>query len=338
MIHLGSKTGLYSGFVIFFISFACVPARQFNDLKERDRKAAVEREILIEENERMSVENSEMKAKIARLEDELEKLTGEKKDIAAETSDLKEEYNRLTQKYQDLQKTQEALLRGHNRETRRLLRQLQSAQEDLQKKEDRLKDLEISISERMQDLENLQTNLEERNARLSELERILNQKDSVVQALKDKVSAALLGFEDEGLSVEIRNGKVYVSLEEKLLFGSGSTRVDPKGKSALKRLARVLEQNPDINIMIEGHTDDVPVRPSEAMQDNWDLSVKRATAVVRILLDGSSIDPKRLTASGRGEYLPVDPGKSPEARQKNRRTEIILTPKLDELFRILETN
>ncbi|MFW5781215.1 MAG: OmpA/MotB family protein, partial [Bacteroidota bacterium] len=178
----------------------------------------------------------------------------------------------------------------------------------------------------------------ERNARLLELETILARKDSAVNALRNKVAAALIGFENEGLSVDIKNGKVYVSLEEKLLFPSGSTRIDARGINALKKLARVLEENKDINITIEGHTDDVPVIASAAMKDNWDLSVKRATAVVRILLDNSSIDPKRLTASGRGEYMPLDTGKTSEARQKNRRTEIILTPKLDELFQILESN
>ena len=125
-------------------------------------------------------------------------------------------------------------------------------------------------------------------------------------------------------------------MEEKLLFGSGSTEVDPRGKTALKKLAAVLEQNPDINITIEGHTDDVPVIPGSKYADNWDLSVLRATSIIRILLDGSTIDPKRLTAAGRGQYQPVDPAKTSEARQKNRRTEIILTPNLDELFQILD--
>ena len=157
-----------------------------------------------------------------------------------------------------------------------------------------------------------------------------------MNALRDIVSKALYGFEGQGLTVNIKNGKVYVSLEEQLLFKSGSTEVDSRGVDALKRLARVLEQNPEINIMIEGHTDDVPIRRGGTIKDNWDLSVLRATSIVRILLDGARIDPTRLTTSGRGEYLPVDPASSPEARRKNRRTEIILSPKLDELFKILE--
>ena len=171
-----------------------------------------------------------------------------------------------------------------------------------------------------------------------ELQQILDRKDSAVNALKNKVSNALLGFEGQGLTVEMKNGKVYVSLDEKLLFRSGSYQVDPKGKQALNQLGTVLERNPDVNIMIEGHTDDVPYRGGGALKDNWDLSVMRATSVLKILLDNSRIEPSRLTAAGRGEYQPVDPANTAGARSRNRRTEIILTPKLDELLRILETN
>ena len=145
-----------------------------------------------------------------------------------------------------------------------------------------------------------------------------------------------MGFEGQGLSVTRKNGKVYVSLEEKLLFKSGSTVVDPNGVRALKQLAVVLASNPEINIMIEGHTDDVPFRKGSAIRDNWDLSVLRATSIVRILLEDSNIDPVRITVAGRGEYLPVDPADTPEARTKNRRTEIILSPDFTEIFRILE--
>ena len=140
------------------------------------------------------------------------------------------------------------------------------------------------------------------------------------------------------LAVEMKNGKVYVSLEEQLLFKSGSTVVDPKGVSAIKKLAEVLAVNPDINIMVEGHTDDVPYISSTSIQDNWDLSVKRATAIVRILMENSRIEGSRIIASGRSKYQPVIDSKAPDARKKNRRTEIILTPKLDELFQILESN
>ena len=138
------------------------------------------------------------------------------------------------------------------------------------------------------------------------------------------------------LTVTRKDGRVYVSMEEKLLFQSGSTQVDPNGVRALRQLAAVLAKNPDINITIEGHTDDVPFRKGSSIKDNWDLSVLRATSIVRILLDGSNVNPRRLTVSGRGEFYPVDPADTPEARRKNRRTEIILSPDFTELFRILD--
>jgi chemotaxis protein MotB len=213
---------------------------------------------------------------------------------------------------------------------------LQLAQKDLQTRESELNRMSADVSAKQAALEKTQSELDQRNARLAELEQALRNQEITLKLLKQKVSDALLGFEKQGLTVTQKNGKVYVSLDEKLLFKSGSTVVDQKGVAALKKLAGVLEQNPDINVMIEGHTDDVPVIPGSAYMDNWDLSVLRATSIVRILLDGSTIDPKRLTTAGRSQYLPVDPAKTAEARQKNRRTEIILSPKLDELYKIID--
>jgi chemotaxis protein MotB len=159
----------------------------------------------------------------------------------------------------------------------------------------------------------------------------------VVAALKAKVNDALLGFTDKGLSITQKNGKVYVSMDEKLLFKSGSYDIDPQGASAIKELGKVLAANADINVMIEGHTDDVPYHGKGDMKDNWDLSVKRATTIVRTLLD-AGVSGKRVIASGHAEYAPLSTDKTTASRQKNRRTEIILTPKLDELFSILESN
>ena len=188
------------------------------------------------------------------------------------------------------------------------------------------------------DLDQLTSELDRRNARLLELEQILDAQQKAVKDLKAKVSDALFGFENNGLTVTMKNGKVYVSLDEKLLFKTGSYTIDSNGREALKKLAAVLARNRDIQITIEGHTDDVPyISSGGPIDDNWDLSVKRATTVVRVLLDGSGIAPERLTAAGRGEYLPVDPAKTATARQKNRRTEIILTPDLGELYRIIDS-
>jgi len=147
-----------------------------------------------------------------------------------------------------------------------------------------------------------------------------------------------MGFEGKGLTVHMKDGKVYVSLEEKLIFASGKWDVSNEGVAALKDLAKVLEKNPDISILIEGHTDNVPLSSQNQVKDNWDLSTMRATSIVKILLANGKIDPKRLVASGRGEYLPVVPNNSPANKAKNRRTEIILSPKLDELMQIIGSN
>ncbi|TXK33228.1 OmpA family protein [Pontibacter qinzhouensis] len=186
-------------------------------------------------------------------------------------------------------------------------------------------------------IDRLNADLKAREQRLAELQRILDEKDKAVNALRAKVSSALLGFNDKDLTINVRNGKVYVSLAEQLLFQSGSTKVDPKGVDALRKLATVLKEQQDVNVLVEGHTDDVPIaRGTVGMQDNWDLSVLRATEITRILAN-AGVDPTRVTPSGRSLYVPLDGAKTKEARQKNRRTEIILTPKLDELFQILET-
>ncbi len=183
----------------------------------------------------------------------------------------------------------------------------------------------------------MQYEVEKRNERLQELEIALKQKDAMMAELKSKVSSALLGFENNGLTITQKNGKVYVSMDEKLLFQTGSYAVDPRGVEAIKNLAKVLEQNRGIQVLVEGHTDNVPYRSGGGhIQDNWDLSVKRATSIVRILLEHSNIDPERVTAAGRGEFFPVDPANTTEAKQKNRRTEIILIPDMDKLYDILE--
>ena len=329
---------IFADIVILLSLIACVPPSQFKETQLENQNCQEERDLLISSNEKLTVENTELKSNLENNKDIVKKLSSDSLKQQEEINYLKKQHAQLTQQYNDLKKAQDELLSGSATETRKLLNQLQATQSDLQKREDQLNQLSRSVDEKKRNLDELKAELEKRNQRLTELERILVRKDSAVNALKQKVSAALLGFENQGLTVTQKNGKVYVSLEEQLLFKSGSSEVDANGVSALKKLARVLEQNPDINIMIEGHTDDVPVIKGSAFADNWDLSVQRSTSIVRILLDGTSINPKRLLASGRGEFMPVDPAKTSEARQKNRRTEIILTPKLDELFRILETN
>jgi chemotaxis protein MotB len=171
---------------------------------------------------------------------------------------------------------------------------------------------------------------------LEEIKRLLAERDEKMNALREKIANALLGFTDKGLTVDIRNGKVYVSLSNQLLFTSGSTKIDEQGKNALKDLASVLNDNEDINILVEGHTDDQAVTSGHRFKDNWELSVLRATEVVNYLQKEGQVNPKRMIASGKGEYTPVREGSTPDARSLNRRTEIILTPNLEEIFEVIK--
>jgi chemotaxis protein MotB len=316
--------------------FACVPSNQFREVDTKRVNLQADRDEIFAENEMLTVENREMKAIIGQVEKQKEKFVEDSIRLYNEIQKADQEIAVLKRQYSDLQETHDALLRGNARETRRLLNELQSSQEDLLRKQQTLAELEGNVSEQRQDLTRLRAELEARNARLMEMEEMLQRKDQLMNTLRQTVADALLGFEGQGLTVTQKNGKVYVSLQNQLLFSSGSTVVDQNGQQALRQLAAVLAKNPDISIMIEGHTDDVPFRKGSSIKDNWDLSVLRATSIVRILLESDQIDPRMITVAGRGEFLPVDPADTPEARAKNRRTEIILSPDLDELYRILE--
>lgn len=221
-------------------------------------------------------------------------------------------------------------------DTMRLHRQLadlNGTYTDLQKSNNKLNS---NYNETSSKAKQLAADLEKREARLKEVEDILRKRDEATNALKNKLQQALLGFQQSGLTVDIRNGKVYVSLADKLLFPSGSIIIDEKGKAALKQLAEVLNKEPDINMAVEGHTDDKKVINLGQIKDNWDLSVLRATSVTRYLTEVEKVDPKRLTATGKSEFQPIDPAATTEARAKNRRIEIVLTPKLDELYNLIK--
>jgi len=327
------------------IFFSCVPSRQFEELKSKQTKCEEDKASLMDEN-------TGLKSKVTELEEQLTDISKRIKALEYDTTIMGNSLRKLTVNYDKLDATYERLLdqmgkieSGNKEDNKKLMAELQSTKEDLQKKEDELRKLELALNSKENNLNNLNSDLdktkkelEAREKRVKELEGVLSRKDSVVKALKDKVAEALLGFKENGLTVEIKNGKVYVSVEERLLFASGSWAVDIKGQEALKKLAKVLETQEGVNILIEGHTDDVPYNGSGNVKDNWDLSVMRATAIVKILTANSKINPKQLTAAGRSEYLPLDAAKTADARKKNRRTEIIITPKLDELFQILENN
>lgn len=314
---------------IFFLG-SCVPASKLDDMTARKSKCEENLATIRAENLDLSTKNTENAKTIADLQ-------RDKSDLEKDTTQSGMAYRRLTSLYAELSSSYEKLLANNEKlmagktdEAKKVLGQLQSTQEELFKKEDELKKKEMELNQ-------LSQQLKLRESKVSELQNILDKKDSTVKALKENVSKALMGFSGSGLTVTQKNGKVYVSLEERLLFATGSTIVDKKGEEALKELAKVLEKNTDINVLIEGHTDNVPIAGGP-IKDNWDLSVLRATSVVRILLKNSGINPVRLTPAGKGEYVPVDSANSTEARKRNRRIEVILTPKLDELFQVLESN
>jgi len=313
------KIGLLIGLVVLLSS--CVSMKQFKDVQD---KLNAENEQLKQNKMELEATNTELKSRVEQLVAQNKELRSQLEDALYNANMQKQNNSALQKEMDDLQKQLETSNTGSSAEISRLLTELKNTQGDLNTREDKLRAAEKE--------------LEERNAKLIDLQNILAQKDQAVKDLKKKVMDALVGFNNNGLTVHEKNGKVYVSLEEKLLFKTGQWNVDPKGQEAILQLGQVLAKNPDINIMVEGHTDDVPMHGSGEVKDNWDLSVMRATAVVKILTQNKQIDPKRIIAAGRSEYLPLSTDKTPEGRQMNRRTEIILTPNLDELLKIIEVN
>lgn len=194
--------------------------------------------------------------------------------------------------------------------------------------------LSTDAANKASQLNKSQQELADQQQRLEHLQALMDQQKKATQEIRKKMADALVGFNSNELTVSIKNGKVYVSLQENLLFPSGSAVVNPKGKEALGKLADVLNVNPDITVDIEGHTDSIPIRGR--YKDNWDLSTARANSIVRILTQDYKVDPVRVIASGHSQYDPVQSNSTSEGRALNRRTEIILSPKLDELYRLLE--
>jgi len=309
---------------IIFLITSCVSSRKFNQLTGDFQECENTVQSLREQNQALNIQNTELKTQVEKQMKDIEDLSAKLDENTRKLENTLGINQRLSQINAELEDQLKTLKTGSSEEIAQLLEKLQQTQSDLQKREDILK--------------TAQNELEQRSLRMKELEDALKQKDDAVKQLRQKVMDALLGFDNKGLTIHEKNGKVYVSLDEQLLFKTGQWEVDPKGQQALSKLAEVLGQNPDINVLVEGHTDDVPMRGSGEVKDNWDLSVVRATAVTRILLKNKAIDPKRITSAGRGEFFPIDEANTPEARQKNRRTEIILTPRLDEIFKILESN
>ncbi|MGZ3755746.1 MAG: OmpA family protein [Mucilaginibacter sp.] len=258
---------------------------------------------LLAERDSLSNRSVNLEAEIARLQGDTASLHHQIAQLNHEAADLNERIKGLNGNVADIQKKYEGLNNNYNATTSKV-----SA---------------------------LTADLQKREARLKEVEDILRKRDEASNALKEKLQKALLGFQQSGLTVDIRNGKVYVSLADKLLFPSGSIIINENGKTALKQFAAVLNKEPDINIAVEGHTDDKKVINLGQIKDNWDLSVLRATSVTRYLTEVENVDPHRLTATGKSEFQPIDPANSNDARAKNRRIEIVLSPKLDELYNLI---
>ena len=317
---------------------SCVPQRLMEETKAKLSTCETESAAAKKNATELEAKNAEMKETIAKDEKD---LAGLKRDTAILGTNLRllsNKYDKLNLVNDQLLDKYNRMLAGSEKDNAKLSGQLQMTQEQLLKKEDELKALELKLNKQQQDLDALSAELKKREARVNELEEVLRKKDQATADLKKKLQDALMGFEGKGLTITQKNGKVYVSMDESLLFESGKTSVQPKGIEALKNVAKVLEQNADINVLIEGHTDDVPMVGRGEIKDNWDLSVIRATSVTKIILQNSKTDPTRITSAGRGEFFPLDGAKTPEARKKNRRTEIILTPKLDELLKVLGSN
>lgn len=321
-----------------FLCFSCVPTRQFQELQSKQQNCQDELDMEKEKNLKLSESNNELSGKLEVLDEKYKNILADTLQISRRLQSARERLSRIEKSNQDLLNQLAGMQAGNAKETKVLLGQIKKAQNELRLREDEVIALEKEMDARKRTLDTLQAELNKRDKRLQELESALNRKDEAVRALKQKVMNALTGFDGNGLSITTKNGKVYVSMDEKLLFKSGSYQVDQRGVEALGHLARVLAQNKDINVMIEGHTDNVTYNGSGELKDNWDLSVKRATSIVRILVNNKSIDAKRLTVAGRSKYVPIGTNATADGRSKNRRTEIILTPKLDELFKILESN
>ncbi len=295
-----------------FLSSSCiVPKKKYDEL--------------LAQKVRTDGDLTERTAQLEKAEKELKELESRIAQLKADTTSVGVDLRANKQKLAGLEKEHEEL----NSYYKNLLNSSGKLNRDLA-----MQQQQLDRTRRMND--SLNTSLIEREKKVAELETVLANKDKAVSDLKNRISNALLNFKESDLTVEVKNGKVYVSLAEQLLFGSGSIAVDKKGVTALQQLAKALKDQQDINITVEGHTDNVPIsKKSQYMNDNWDLSVMRATSITRILTS-AGLSPKQVTAAGRGEYVPLALNDTPDNKAKNRRTEIVVTPNLDELFKLLE--
>lgn len=314
------KKLLLATFLLSIFSSCIVTKKKYDAMLAQKVRTEADLADRAAELEKANADLTTLNDQLNKLKDDTTKLGIDKRSTSQRLAQLEKEHTQLNTHYTNLLSNSGKLNRDYTQQQEQLL----AIQQNLE----RTRKLNDSLS----------VSLAEREKKVQELELVMANKDKAVQDLKNRVSNALLNFKENDISVKVKNGKVYVSLAEQLLFGSGSIEVDSKGVTALQQLAKAIKDQKDINIMVEGHTDNVPIsKKSQYMQDNWDLSVMRATSITKILTK-AGVSPKQITASGRGEFTPLTANDNAQNKQKNRRTEIIITPNLDELFRILESN
>ncbi len=303
---------------------SCVSPKVYKDLEAKYADLKQENKNLARENYKLSKANTAAENELKQLKAAYDEAIAQRDNLQAEYNATKASLDNLKSSYEALEKNSSRAIAENSQKNRELLAQLEAKEQALEAENSRL--------------EKLKRELQDRSSRVAELEKLIADKDAAMTALKNAISSALTDFEGKGLTVEQRDGKVYVSMENKLLFSSGSWAVGAEGRRAVEQLGSVLAQNPDIAVLIEGHTDNVPYSGNGPLTSNWDLSTKRATSIVNILRENREINPENLTAAGRGEFAPVALNDNPDGRAKNRRIEVILTPKLDELSKLLNEN
>ena len=302
------------GLLVMALSTSCVSKKIYNDLESKYADLKKETRSVADENANLLKAKNQLELERDALKNDLAKVKSEREKLLAEAAALRDKMSLLQSSYAALEKNSGEALQANMNKNRDLLSQLDAKAKALAIEQERLS----KSAQRLQELENL-----------------IAAKEATMRKLKETLSNALNGFEGKGLTVEQKNGKVYVSMENKLLFNSGSWSVGSEGKKAVVELGKVLGENPDIAVLIEGHTDNDPYAGSGPIADNWDLSTKRATAIVSILSENKAINKKNLTAAGRGQFSPLAGNETAEGKAKNRRIEIILTPRLDEIAEML---
>lgn len=311
----------------------CVPQRKFAEMKTAKDSSETENNELHKQLDNLNASNKEQGTTIETLKKSVNKLNEDTTLYGKEYRRIRVMYDKVNDLNNELLSKNEKLYNNSLEENKKLLRDLERAKEALQVKEDSLYKLEKSVKEKQTALLKAQRDLFEREFRIKELDSLLQSQKSASEMLKAKLEAALLNYKNKGISVREENGKVYVSMEAQLLFPSGKTDINSDGKAAIIQLAKIIQDEKELNIIVEGHTDSDKISSGGSIpKDNWELSVLRSTEVIKLITANSSIDPIQLAASGRSEYHPLDVND----KARNRRIEIILEPNLKELYKIIK--